>query len=227
MINLLIVEDDLIRCKNTVNSITEMHQDIKICNIATSIKESLEILNNRRIDIILVNSKIYTFSKIRYSIPNLKIKHYKQYVLINYSNINLQIKDNNMVASTEEYKYNFDILKESILSELKFLNYNLSYRGTMYIAEAILELFSSNNYSENLNREIYPIIAKKHNKTINNIKCNITNSTQLMKISCNRIKLENYFIDNNPTVKQVIFVVFQKVSSKLNSNATFLKTGRL
>ncbi|MCI9286471.1 MAG: hypothetical protein HFJ57_00510 [Clostridia bacterium] len=230
MINLLLVEDDFTRCKNIVNLITEKHQDIKIYKIATSIKESLEMLSDKEIDMILVNSKIYTFSKIRYSIPNLKIRHFKQYVLINYSNVNLQIIDNNnnILVSTKGHKYNFDILKESIWSELKFLNYNLSYKGTMYIAEAILELFDSNNtYNENLNREIYPIIAKKYSKTVNNIKCNITNSTQIMKINCNTEKLEKYFLNNNPTVKQIIFIVFQKVNSKLNSNATFLKTGRL
>ena len=67
---------------------------------------------------------------------------------------------------------------------------------------------------ENLQSDIYPIIAKKYNKTIYNVKSSINKATECMYYECDVGRLEKYFRlfdDMKPTVKQVVFAVINKL----------------
>ena len=83
--------------------------------------------------------------------------------------------------------------KKFIFEELKFLGYNPAYYGTKYLVECIYYIYKNYGiYDENSIAEVYPIIAKKYNKTINNIKCNITRATSMMFCECEEEKLKEY-----------------------------------
>lgn len=105
--------------------------------------------------------------------------------------------------------------RNKIIQELQYLNYNLKYNGTRYLAETILELHNKKEFFyDNLSRNIYPVIAKKYQKTVNNIKCNITQATKIMYYDCNQDILDNYFginYNSQPKVKEVIFQVLNKI----------------
>lgn len=99
--------------------------------------------------------------------------------------------------------------------ELKKLNYNFSYNGTKYLAESIYQSYHMQDiYNINLNKDVYTIVAKKYNKSVNNIKCNITHATKWMYYDCDEKTLEEYyrfFYRKKPTVKEVIVAILNNL----------------
>lgn len=116
----------------------------------------------------------------------------------------IDIKDNE--KSSIEYR---------ISQELKKLNYNFSYIGTQYLLE-ILVLLYNNGYTSKikLKKDVYPILAKKYKKSINNIKTNIINACDLMYYDCQLDIIEKYFglvYNEKPTPKLIIATILEKL----------------
>lgn len=107
---------------------------------------------------------------------------------------------------------NVDIVKNEIVKELKKLNYNFSYIGTKYLISSVLVSYKLKKDEYDLEHEIYPIVAKEYNKSINNIKCNITNATDKMYYDCEEKTLIKYINSNSkPGPKKIICAVLKKI----------------
>lgn len=124
-------------------------------------------------------------------------------------------KDNDMIKK----------FKENVIEELLYLRYNFKYNGTNYIMESIIFIIESNNKNllDNLERNVYKVIAKNHCTSIYNIKNNISKSTNNMYIDCESDRLVRYFSlssDIKPTPKMVISAIVNKIkmSKEYNSN---------
>ena len=135
----------------------------------------LKIKNNSYLYTVI--SKISGFDKILSELNNL-----------------IDIKDNE--KSSIEYK---------ISQELKKLNYNFSYIGTQYLLEISVLLYNNGYTSKiKLKKDVYPILAKKYKKSINNIKTNIIKSTERL------IDSKQNSIDT-VTPKQAINAILNKI----------------
>lgn len=81
--------------------------------------------------------------------------------------------------------------------------------------ETILILsLSKNNRSIKLEKDIYPILSTKHNKTVNTIKCDIIRATNQIMYDIDNIHIKKYFgyfFDKKITPKLVINTVLQKI----------------
>lgn len=132
------------------------------------------------------------------------------YILKGISNDKVLKQVNKLIESK-------DILlqRAKIANELKKIGYDINYKGTIYLIDAIFQMYlHKENLIDNLQRDIYPIISKKYNKTVHNIKCNITNATELMYYKCDINTLKEYFNfydDTKPTTKTVIYTVLNKI----------------
>lgn len=108
-----------------------------------------------------------------------------------------------------------ETIRTKIKQELKKINYNFSYKGTTYLLETIYVLYNLDVNSDcNLEKDIYPIVAKRFNRSANNIKCNITNSTDKMCYDCDEKKLVRYLGDykfSKPGPKRIIFAILNKI----------------
>ena len=106
-------------------------------------------------------------------------------------------------------------LKEKIKREMIFLGFNPTLKGTKYLLECIYIIYTEGKIDGiNLNSDIYPQLSKKYNKDINNIKCNINYSKEIMYKNCNVEKLNEYFtfFDNfKPSVKLIIYEILNKI----------------
>ena len=81
---------------------------------------------------------------------------------------------------SDETIYN---IRRKIVLKLIELGYNLKYKGTFYLIDAI-EYCYTNNKSDTLNnleKNVYMHVAKKYNKSLNNIKTNIIKATQMIE----------------------------------------------
>lgn len=224
MINILIVIEDINYSKIMLNVLNKLSNNLRFCAIASNEEETIIALKNHNIDIILLDVKLD--SKIRYILKNnkcsiffLKTKNYNvRYFDIDYKTLTIS----ELIAKFEKYKRLKDIQiqlkKERIQKELEYLGYNPNYNGTKYLMESIYILSSidlDDNY--NLEKEIYPIVAQKYNKSVHNIKCNIIHSTDIMVYDCQEEKLNKYmgfFCYSKPGPKKIMYSVLKNMLKK-------------
>ena len=107
-------------------------------------------------------------------------------------------------------------IKEKISSELEYLGFDFSYIGTKYLYDCIYECYLSDTlYNINFSKHIYPILAKKYNKSQVLIKANIFQAIGQMYRTIDKDKLSTYFgysLLDKPTTKEIIFTILQKIS---------------
>ncbi len=241
MINLLIIEKNLIIAKNLVNYITPTFSDIRIFNIVSNSKSAIDIIKKDNIDLILLDSNLSDISefKILEYLPATVLEKYKNSIIIigglynnvkevisnpyifsyNYPdyNYNQILTDISKWKNTRTFNSQYLMARKKIIKELEFLKYNFSHIGTTYLLELILELYIQRKTtpSTNLTKTIYPSIAHKHNKSINNIKSNITQATLNMYYNCSEENLKIFFGYNSviekPRSKEIAFKILYKL----------------
>lgn len=236
MINMLVVEDDISQLINLTNCITKSIPEIRLHSLVTTGGQALEIINAETIDLIILDLNLPDYSGI--DILNKITSEYKDKYngsviivsgdnkLINkihnfsciYSCIHKPYSNNkildtvNSLINVKNSEIEGNKIKEKIILELKKLNYNFSYNGTKYLIDSIYEAYIIGDmYNLNLTRDIYTIIAKKYNKSTNNIKCNITQATNTMYYDCEGRIIEKYFYTVKPTVKEVILFILNRL----------------
>ena len=229
MIKTLIVEDNLEYVKNTLNNTLSKFEDIQIRYIATTVKEAVNIIYNNKIDLIFLDLKLPDSSGLEI-LKKLKAYNYIEKIsvivisgdaiLINKANY--EYKVNNIINKVEKEEIMYkkikqsideinyidreDIIKEIIVKEITNMGYNWKYKGTNYLMEAILFIYTSNNIDlvDNLEKNVYKYIAYKNNKNVNNIKTNIIKSTEKL------INQKQNTIDT-VTPKQAINAILNKI----------------
>ncbi len=107
------------------------------------------------------------------------------------------------------------ILRNKIVKEIEYLNYKPYYKGTQYLIDTIYMMaMDTGKNMYNLSKEVYPVLAKKYNKTAHNIKCNINRANTCMYYECDVKILKKYFtlsMDSKPNTKTIIYAILNKV----------------
>ena len=243
MINILVVDDNYNYSKNLINIISQEIPKARIYNFCTDGTEAIDIINIHQefIDIILLDLKLPNYDGMQilnYIEKNNLIKYKDSIIIISgETDLLLKISRNEYIHSFINKLSGFDKIKKEIkelieikdfeknsieykvYKELKKLNFNFSYIGTQYLLEAITSLYDYNvNIKEpKIEKNIYPIIAKKHKKTVNNIKTNILHTCNLMYYDCEDKTLKQYFEDpyiKKPTPKATIITILNHLKYK-------------
>lgn len=241
MKNILLISNDLCYAKNLINTLVTVNINIRLCGIANNEEESISILRNIQIDSIIIELPLQNYEKIIHLFGNKKsiilILNAQNELFLRKLNsknscVNYLVKSSNINNDANNINYFFttnkDIqlskisvsqelsIKKRINNELEYIGYNFEHFGSMYIAETIYLLYTSNNYyNYNLERDIYPIIAKKVGKSVNNVKCNIKNATEIMYYENAEEKIMKYLEisdSRKPRPKEIIKTVIKKIS---------------
>lgn len=246
MVNILIADDNIYYAKMLMNVInTDIDTNIKVTHLAVDGKETLDILENNQIDVTLLDLKMPIYDGM-YILDKLKQEQkdkYEQSIIVISGETEMLYKINSqpyvycalnkvcsiskiidtikeLVEDKEQEKQTNNV-KNNIIKQLQYLNYNLSHKGTQYLIDAILLIYNRGDYDIfNLKEDVYPIIAKRYNKSIHNIKCDINKANDYMYRVCKKERIRKYFKffdDSKPTVKNVIYTILNKVIK--NSNA--------
>ena len=241
MINLLIVENNAEQAKNIVNYVSQYCPDIRTYGIAYVEEDAIEILKTDRIDTILMDLNLPdlgSFNILNYIADNRILKFLNSIVVLGGDNMPMtKLLDNKYIHCclkkptslkeiSEQLKFLADlkisetdefIIREKIKNQLEHLGYNFSYHGSNYLIDAIYLLYRNRDkYFDNLSKDIYPVLAKKHNKEANTIKCDITQATKMMFYDSSDKVIKEYFNYSKlarPTVKEVMFTVLGKISN--------------
>lgn len=239
MVNVLIADDNVDYAVNLMNYINDKNENIKVCNIAKDGRETIDILNNNNsIDIILLDYKMpfYNAEQILYQIKNKERYLHSCIIISGEIELVSNLKENDLIYSIiyktismneiirrinelfeyKEYIKNLNILKNKITKEMLYLGYDISHKGTQYLIKTIQYIINNENGEvNNLERDIYPHIAKEYNETVHNIKCRINRATNSMYCNCNIARMKEYFYfeyDTKPKVKTIITTIINKIA---------------
>lgn len=236
MYNLMIIERNPKELDKIVNSICDKFQNIRVCHISYDDKKVLNILEKNIIDFILLDCKTNEINDLKFVnyIQNKKLEQYKKSIIVKLdktinlndfnenryifsytSDINTMYRDIRKLVFEQKENHNFKRIKNKIKEQLTYLRYNYSHSGTRYIEETILEIYKDRyNFDGNLSKNIYPIIGKMHNKTVDTIYGNIKQATNYMLLECNKDRIMNYLGYGDyvkPKIQDIIFAILNKL----------------
>ncbi len=196
--NVLIIEKD-IRCCDKIIKVLNKSFNLKFCVISSYYDEIDNFIKRFNFSIILIDNDLKNdfkdmlkkYSNIMIIINSKESRKKDDYIYVDETDssedIILKI---NKILNLDNFT-----LRDKIKSELKYLGYNPKYYGSKYISEAIYHILTHKEkytYESNLEKDVYPIIAKKYNKSVNTIKCNIIHATDIMICECEENKLLDY-----------------------------------
>lgn len=239
MQNLVIVDNNINNiqkiCEEMSKSISIMKLYNFYCNYTANLKV---ILFNEEIDIILINVENVGIEIVK-DIAYNNINTYKKSIILLYNdikslndimnsnlekyvfkciklsnNIDMLLKNLSKLAYIKENNYDDLIIESKIKRNLKRIGYDISNCGTKYLIYAIKYLCKNNIEDFKLN-EIYLMLSRKFNKSLNTIKGAITKATEKMRKNCDKNIIIEYFnyieLEKMPTITEIISCIYEKI----------------
>lgn len=240
MVKTLIVEDNIQYCKYIINFITSFSNNIQVSYIANDVEEALTILANNKIDLILLDLKIPKISGLDilkelkenkcYNNPRVFLLS-KDTKLLYEASLNSLVESYSNKMEPAKVIYNkiqkvANNIEKNIYSEridIKFqrelsaLGFNFKYKGTQYLLDAIKYIYFSDEIDllDNLEKYVYKVIANQNNKSLYNIKTNMTKACDLAYLYQEKHVIKKYFLmELKPTPKVVISTILMKYMNK-------------
>ena len=227
MNKVLIYSNDLSFLKGLNNYISNIKNlEIQMCTSLSLLKENLEKISY----ILVIIDTNNDMEAINYKyLSNLQINNI---VLLYDSLDNIEesvIEDKKFILKerrlenvkallsydTSDENDSFLVLytKKRILNEIKGLKFEVTNIGVQYLIDCIL-LIKCNDALYNLEKDIYPIVAKKYNVTSNKVKWNIYSCINNMSRNNSMERINRYLgfsYNRTPTPKVLIFTIVNKI----------------
>ena len=204
MLNLLIVSSDACLTKTLLQNISKENL------VDTSDNYSTELSTVLGLD----KADILFLSKDTVDIYNASSKYKKHRLIAVSLDEKKELVPKAKKSLNDLINYCTNEKKQRIIAELESISYNFKYRGTYYLIDAILEVQkSAESKIDSLQKDLYPIIAKKYGKTVHDIKNCISTATDSMYCDCNIDHLKKYFNlcqDEKPSIKRIIYTIANK-----------------
>lgn len=215
MLNILIVENDIIKLKNLINSISGFNLNINFSSIAFNEQEAIDILLIKDIDLVILDFDITNIksSKLINFINNNNIKKFYCSIIV-ISNFKFSYEEISVSKNIYVVPYldkqmllfymqklinlkctiiNSNSLKQNIISILNSLAFAAFHYGTIYLIDLICEINRNPSLILNLTKNAYPLLANRYKTSINNIKCNIFQSINNAYFNCSQEIYDNFF----------------------------------
>lgn len=227
MNKVLIYSNDLSFLKGLNNYISNIKNlEIQMCTSLSLLKENFEKISyilviidtNNDMEAInykyLSNLQINNIVLLYDSLDNIdeRVIEDKKFILKERSLENVKAL---LSYDTSDENDSFLVLytKKRILNEIKGLKFEVTNIGVQYLIDCIL-LIKCNDALYNLEKDIYPIVAKKYNVTSNKVKWNIYSCINNMSRNNSMERINRYLgfsYNRTPTPKVLIFTIVNKI----------------
>ena len=227
MNKVLIYSNDLSFLKGLNNYISNIKNlEIQMCTSLSLLKENLEktsyilviIDTNNNMEAInykyLSNLQINNIVLLYDTLDNIdeRVIEDKKFILKERRLENVKAL---LSYDTSDENDSFLVLytKKRILNEIKGLKFEVTNIGVQYLIDCIL-LIKCNDALYNLEKDIYPIVAKKYNVTSNKVKWNIYSCINNMSRNNSMERINRYLgfsYNRTPTPKVLIFTIVNKI----------------
>lgn len=234
MLDMVVITESKNNGIKLINKISEENKNIRLYSFFSNEKSAINILENIKVDFLILEINFEnSFGKevLEYLIKNNKKEYFNSVILISNKKINTNpfifecinkpislIKLFNCINNICDYKGCTNeslFIKNKITNYLKYLNYNPSHFGTMYLIEVIFEIYYKKDYlCDDIKNNIYSVLAKRHNKSINTIYGDIKQATINMYKKSDKdviLKFFNLRKYRKPKVTEVIFTILNKL----------------
>lgn len=210
MLNALVISKNINFIQSLLNDLSTSNLQIRVASISTTKSKTFEVLNSPNFKIVFLDKEVES------DYPKAFVRNSKNIIVLSYKEgFNLISPRNLRFLKELIEKSDLERRRAKVSRELEYIGYKFKYKGTHYLREAILQMLENRNTMiDNLQTDVYPVIANMYNKTTLNIKSSINKATECMYYECDAKRLEDYFKcgeDVKPTVKQVIFTVIGKI----------------
>lgn len=226
MLKILILTSDMESLKTLCNTILNRVESIQICGISTNIEEFISLGEKLSPDIIYMNASDYMQSKFHSKTNLAKHKIIYCNTATNFKNspnkllIPRHSSINQMTDLIKEFVEKHDLirLRNVVIKLLEELNFDFKILGTTYLLETILYCYENraDYVFDNLEKNVYPQIAKKYNTTSNKVKWSITraiNSMNTFTFSQNHLSANSKVdVYEKTTAKQLITSLVTKLN---------------
>lgn len=205
-------------------------RSVKVGYIATDGEEAIKVISSNQFDLVLLDLKlpIMNGKEVIENVTKLNYITCPKFIIISedtseikrlkYDSIISDIinkaesekvvceKIGNIINEIDHENYLPQIMNFTI-AQLQKYGYDFKLKGTIYLMETILYIYSNNNMNllDNLEQNVYKYVAFKHKKTVLNVKTSITKATNLIQNSTMRI-----------TSKSVVSMILIEIFNKFN-----------
>ena len=210
MVKTMVITNDIYLLDRLIGEFEKHKMKIHLVKISTSKEDTLKYLEFAEPDLVLFDETVRqdydrNFFKT-FNIRSATIRNNKN-GLISKNTID------NIKALIKEV--DVDMKREMVVNELVELGYKEKYKGTQYLADAVMQVYlHKERIINNFQKDIYPVLSKKYGKTILNIKSSINKATETMYYDGDIEKLEQYFqceSDMKPTTKNIVLTIANNI----------------
>ena len=197
MLKYLIYNNNLEQVKVICNSIINSFENMQLIGIATTESELVSSQKNTQINIVIFdydnidNKKImnllesFSIKIVFYNnLINLRNDKYSLYINKSSSLYTIKKKIKNFIMKIDNY-----YVYQKIYNILKDMNFNFKLNGTFYLIKCITYSYLNRDkyVSENLEKNVYPQIAKQFQVPVTTIKWSVIRAINDVNYSTNNI----------------------------------------
>lgn len=217
ILEVLLLDSDATYCINLLNAISSLSSTVRISFIAHNLKEILHTFNP---DIILADYE-FCNGELEIKFSNCAIIYLSEEYDLGFETISKTDIDS-IIKTIEEHSKDISdaYLEKLIIGEISFLGYNFSHVGTQHLIEALKILYKCGEdcYNINLQKDIYPELAKNFCISLRTLKGNINYSTNKMLDECEKKKLSSYLgfnLSKRPGAKTIMCAILEKIKLRI------------
>ena len=205
MYKIIIFNNDLNQVKKICNIFLTNFSNLKLSGIVSDENELSYICKNFKIDMIIISQEDVINKNIENLLNNItykiiisqqaKIPKSSKYILYlpsNFSEKYIINRFGKFITNINEKN-----IRKDVYHILESLNFDFKLVGTKYLAESIIYSYlNKNNYHfENLEKMIFPYVAKKFNVSEKNVKWSIIRSINNMNSNLKNVELRKQFFN--------------------------------
>lgn len=223
MYKIVIFSNDFDVVKKTCNTLLSKFNNLHLLGVASTYDELLELLNDSKINMLIISEADMKNTKIEQLVKKIENKivlcqdtaKHKNLKYVLYLPLETDPEHSINLFKNFISKVNDKIIHKKVSDILEKLNFDFKLIGTNYLLDAIIYSYmNKNDYRfENLEKNIYPYVAKLYNASNSNIKWSIIRSVNNMNAHQNSSNLENQYINfcEKVTPKLLINEIVNKI----------------